>query len=136
MRITVLLLCLAATCAQARPLSPANAIDALEPGWRIPMAVSPDGQKVAYCLMQPSRKQPMLEVDHYRSRTGVFAETIGNDLWLADAQTRKVQQLTQGNSSFAPVWSPDGKRLARSLTLLPRLMVFRHRLPSSDPASL
>ncbi|HEY4001418.1 MAG TPA: hypothetical protein VGO93_21270 [Candidatus Xenobia bacterium] len=107
------LVLLMAASTLARPLEPAQVIDALEPGWRMPMAVRSDGREVAYCVMQPSRQQDMLEEDSYRSRTGVFAESIGNDIWLADAGSASVRNLTSGHgTSFAPVWSPDGSRLA------------------------
>lgn len=109
----LLLVFLTVSSALARPLEPVQVIDALEPGWRIPLAVRADGHQVAYCITQPSRKQAMLSEDHYRSRTGVFAESIGNDVWLADVEASSARNLTQGKgSSFAPVWSPDGKRLA------------------------
>ena len=97
----------------AEPLDPAIAIDGLEPAWRVPLSVSADGQTVAYCLMQGSRKQPMLATDHYRSETGVFAESIGTDIWVADSQTGEATNLTGGKgSNFAPVWSPKGRRLS------------------------
>jgi dipeptidyl aminopeptidase/acylaminoacyl peptidase len=107
-----LLLALLPLQSGAAPLEAAQVIDALEPGWRVPMTLSQDGQRVAYCVMQPSRKQPMLAEKYYRSQSGVFAESVGTDIYLADAQG-SLSNLTQGQgSNFAPVFSPDGRRLA------------------------
>lgn len=96
----------------ARPLTLPEVVDAREPGWRSPLTMSSDGRRVAFCVMQPSRKQPMLSEEFFRSKSGVFGESVGNDIYIAELDGR-VFNLTEGQgTSYAPVWSPDGRKLA------------------------
>jgi dipeptidyl aminopeptidase/acylaminoacyl peptidase len=59
--------------------------------------LSPDGRLVAYTVRETNWDENAYETE----------------IWLADAQTGAVRQLTNAKkSSSAPGWSPDGKRLA------------------------
>lgn len=50
---------------------------------------SPDGRTIAFVS----------------NRTGT------DQIWLVDAESGALRQLTQGGSDLYPQWSPDGKRL-------------------------
>jgi len=60
-------------------------------------AISPDGGRVVYV----------------RRHMNVMTDRNLGQLWLIDLETGRQQPLTDGDGSFAaPVWSPDGTRLA------------------------
>ncbi|MCP4547419.1 MAG: S9 family peptidase [bacterium] len=60
-------------------------------------AISPDGTQVVYALKRVDAKE-----NRYLS-----------NLWLRSAQGGRPRQLTRGDQmDAAPVWSPDGKRIA------------------------
>ena len=59
--------------------------------------ISPDGRLVAFTIRETNWDENAYETE----------------IWIADAQTGAVRQLTNGKkSSNAPAWSPDQKRLA------------------------
>ena len=59
--------------------------------------ISPDGKWVAYTVRETNWDDNIYETE----------------IWLADAQSGAIRQLTNGRkSSNAPVWAPDGKTLA------------------------
>src|SRR5207249_9048802 len=58
--------------------------------------ISPDGRRVAYTVRE----------------TNWDENTYDTQIWLADATTGALRQLTNAKkSSQAPAWSPDGTRL-------------------------
>jgi dipeptidyl aminopeptidase/acylaminoacyl peptidase len=103
-----------AALADAPPLSVEDALDQRTFGIRIPIDVSPDGQWVAYTLEVPGRRRPTGELRFFFfSRTGAPVEALGCDVWLTNIRTGESKNLTQGQgTSWAPVWSPDGRSLA------------------------
>ncbi|WP_298189148.1 S9 family peptidase [Novosphingobium sp.] len=58
--------------------------------------ISPDGARVAYV----------------RKSGDVMADKMRSAIWLVDVKTGEQVPLAGAGSQFAPVWSPDGKRLA------------------------
>src|ERR1044072_8520724 len=76
------------------------------------LAVSPDGQFVAYALNDPRRRGEFIGQSLF-TNTGVSLFGTGCDVWLTNTQTGHSENLTKGQgSSWAPVWSPDGNYLA------------------------
>ena len=60
-------------------------------------AISPDGRLVAYTIRQANWDE----------------NAYHTEIWLADAETGELRQLTNHKkSSSAPAWSPDGRTLA------------------------
>ncbi len=60
-------------------------------------AIAPDGSQIVF-----SREWVDQETDRFRS-----------DLWIVDVDGSRVRELTHGDwSDSAPVWSPDGERIA------------------------
>jgi dipeptidyl aminopeptidase/acylaminoacyl peptidase len=76
----------------------------------MPLALSPDGKLVAYTLELPHNKQTSSRY----TPTGVPSPSRGCHVWITDTETGETENLTEGKgtSSWAPVWSPDGKSLA------------------------
>src|ERR1700679_2457644 len=120
---TLMMLCLAPAAALAegskvvasqQPLKIEEALHSLRLTGRAPIALSPDGQLVAYALADGTKRASTGDTRHSDfSRTGVYVEAIGCDIWIADTQTGHCENLTGGKgASWAPVWSPDGKNLA------------------------
>lgn len=76
----------------------------------MPIALSPDGKFVAYALELPVKNQTSVRY----TPTGVPGASRGCDIWMTNTETGETENLTEGKgtSSWAPVWSPDGKSLA------------------------
>lgn len=80
-----------------------------------PIHISPNANWVAYTLRDETRRRAV-GADRYQwfGPTGVstFAGE-GCDIWISHLRSGETRNLTGGQgSSWSPVWSPDGKRLA------------------------
>jgi len=98
---------------QPAPLKIEDALGIMALANRMPIALSPDGEWVAYTV-QDDRKQERMQSERYRfyTRTGAFTEAVGCDVWLTNTGTGESRNLTEGKgTSSSPVWSPDGKYL-------------------------
>ena len=112
------LACVALFCASAiaQPvaLKINDALGTLSMANRMPIAMSPDGQWVAFTV-EDDRKRESTQSERYMfyTKTGAFTEAVGCDLWIANTRTGQSRNLTNGQgTSSSPVWSPDGKYLA------------------------
>ena len=78
------------------------------------LSLSPDGQWVAYTVENNSRRVTTSSERYmYYTPTGAFTEALGCEIWLTNTSTKESRNLTAGQgTSWAPVWSPDGKYLA------------------------
>jgi len=103
-----------ATNTQSAPLSVEQAMTVLDLSNRTYLALSPDGAWVAYTVEDNSkRKSTGSERYSAYSPTGAFTEALGCDVWITNTATKESRNLTEGQgTSWAPVWSPDGKYLA------------------------
>ncbi len=80
---------------------------------RVPIHLTPDGNWIAYNTTTQNREQGGSAGFSLYSETGVMYEMERGTVWIANAQTGESRCLTPGwGSSWAPRWSPDGKRLA------------------------
>src|SRR4029077_20442088 len=96
------------------PLKISDALGTLALAKRMPIALSPDGEWVAYTV-EDARKFESLKDERYRfyTRTGAFTEAVGCDVWITNTISGRSHNLTKGKgTSSSPVWSPDGKYLA------------------------
>ncbi|HKG45838.1 MAG TPA: hypothetical protein VKB02_03870, partial [Pyrinomonadaceae bacterium] len=80
-----------------------------------PLDVSPDGSLVAYVVQDTNRKaltkapRSLQELE----RDGIPLRADHCDIWISDTATTVSKNLTQGHgTSWAPVWSPNGRYLA------------------------
>jgi dipeptidyl aminopeptidase/acylaminoacyl peptidase len=68
---------------------------------------SPDGELIAVIIQRPAK-------GNGPANENLFS-TDRADIWLISAATGEINKLTQGegrDSFYAPLWSPDGQRLA------------------------
>ena len=93
------------------PLPIEDAMGVLSLSNRTPIALSPDGELVAYTVEDDRKRESTSDPRYmYYTRTGVFTEAVGCDIWITNTKTGKSQNLTEGKgTSWAPVWSPDGQ---------------------------
>lgn len=109
----VLILFVQYSYAQTKTLRPLTVDDALRlerlakvDFWNVPVTFSPDGDLAAYTL----RRSPA------SSKRSEEIRGKDSDIWLVSLKTNKTVNLTNGAvdgaSSFFPVWSPDGQRMA------------------------
>ena len=80
----------------------------------VPIALSPDGQWVAF-TSNKVRRAPNPEGGRYSRLTasGVPVNFVGSDVWIANTATSEARNLTQGQgTNWDPVWSPKGDYLA------------------------
>ena len=94
---------------------------------RVPLHITPDGNWIAYNTTTQDRGQSGSAGFSLYSQTGVMYEMERGTVWIANAQTGESRNLTPGwGSSWAPRWSPDGKRLAffSDKTGSPRLYIW------------
>src|SRR6266480_123289 len=100
---------------QARPLSVEDVLGVRQFTDREQVAVSPDGRLVAYALVDPRRAPALAEADHSSqfSPSGVPVFDRGADVFVTDRRSGTTRNVAAGQgSSWGPVWSPDGRRLA------------------------
>jgi len=97
-----------------KPLRIEDALKVLTLSNRTPIALSPDGAWVAYTVEDDSKRVTTKDKRYSMyTPTGAFEEAIGCDIWLTNTKTGESRILTEGKgTSWAPVWSPDGKYLA------------------------
>lgn len=100
---------------QLAPLPVKEALKTLNLSMFTPLDVSPDGTAVAYVLQDTNRKAltkaPRSAQDLERS--GIPSRADYCDIWITDTATGVSRNLTKGQgTSWAPVWSPNGKYLA------------------------
>ena len=102
----------AATTAQdQKPLPIEDALLARQFGQLVPIALSPDGTRVAYTVQDNKRIRPA-EIKDYL-RTGLWPPAVGTDIVVLDTRTGQTRNLTGGEAdNWLPVWSPDGRYLA------------------------
>ncbi|HJT30258.1 MAG TPA: prolyl oligopeptidase family serine peptidase [Pyrinomonadaceae bacterium] len=97
------------------PLPVKEALKILNLSMFTPLDVSSDGQLVAYVLQDANRKA---QTKTPRSAQDLEALGIPSradycDIWITNTVTGISRNLTQGQgTSWAPVWSPNGKYLA------------------------
>jgi len=79
-----------------------------------PLDLSPDGEWVAYTTQDKSKNLPQKdERSTLFLPTGIPGFVVGCDVWITNTKTNETKNLTEGKgSSWAPVWSPDGRYLA------------------------
>jgi dipeptidyl aminopeptidase/acylaminoacyl peptidase len=96
------------------PLRIEDAMKVLDLSNRTFLSLSPDGAWVAYTVEDNSKRATTSSERYaYYTPTGAFTEAIGCDIWIANTTTKESRNLTEGKgTSWAPVWSPDGKYLA------------------------
>jgi dipeptidyl aminopeptidase/acylaminoacyl peptidase len=96
------------------PLTIGEALGTLALANRMPIALSPDGEWVAYTVKDDSKLESTQDERYaYYSRTGAFNEALGCDVWIANTKSGESRNLTGGKGTgSSPVWSPDGKFLA------------------------
>jgi len=99
---------------EQKPLAIADALGVLSFANRMPIALSSDGQWVAYTVEDDRKRESTREERYmYYTPTGAFTEAVGCDVWVTNTRTGESRNLTQGKgTSSSPVWSPDGKHLA------------------------
>jgi hypothetical protein len=96
------------------PLRIEDAMSVLALAGRTPISLSPDGSWVAFTV-QDERKHDSTNDKRYMFYlpSGAFTEALGCDIWISNTKTGESKNLTLGKgTSWAPVWSPDGKSLA------------------------
>ncbi len=78
------------------------------------LALSPDGNWVAYTLHDNRTRVPLGDADFYKQTvSGNLAQYVDADVWLTNTTTGDTRNLTGGlGASWAPAWSPDGTQLA------------------------
>jgi dipeptidyl aminopeptidase/acylaminoacyl peptidase len=75
-----------------------------------PLAVSPDGQNLAY-VVRGNRENKLDLVE--QARTGVPWHAMRADIWILNIKTGEKKNLTTGlASNWLPTWSPHGGSLA------------------------
>ena len=100
---------------QLAPLPVKEALKTLNLSMFTPLDVSPDGKVVAYVLQDTNRKArtkaPRSAQD--LERYGIPSRADYCDIWITETATGISKNLTRGQgTSWAPVWSPNGKYLA------------------------
>src|SRR5262245_2765128 len=98
----------------AAPLKIEDALGALLLANNAPVDLSPDGEWVAYTVKDDRKREtPSDPRFTLYTKTGVYEEALGCDVWITNTRNSESRNLTQGKgTSWSPVWSPDGKYLA------------------------
>jgi dipeptidyl aminopeptidase/acylaminoacyl peptidase len=77
-----------------------------------PPSFSPDRELLAYVVTNTERKLTATR-DDYFPNTGVPWWGFAGDIWVTELATNTQRNISRGEgSSWWPVWSPDGRRLA------------------------
>jgi len=100
---------------QLAPLPVKEVLKTLNLSMFTPLDLSPDGKLVAYALQDTNQKAqtktPRSAQD--LERLGIPYRAEYCDIWISDTATGVSKNITEGRgTSWAPVWSPNGKYLA------------------------
>lgn len=104
-----------ATAEKSEPLPVKLLVEAAEFPYHTQVQLSPDEQWVTYSLQTVSRgkSNPNGLAQAFHRGKGVPAGVLGSDVWLTNIKTGRARRLTSGEgSSWSPVWSPNGERIA------------------------
>ena len=79
-----------------------------------PLALSPDGRRLAYMVQESGVIRPLKDsATETYIRTGVYVRNQAGNILLTDLETLETKNLTNGiGSNWEPRWSPDGRYLA------------------------
>jgi len=95
----------------AQPLPVKDALDTAEFAELMPIALSPDGDWLAYTI-KTNQKSRSVDFETW-IRSGVRGVFTGTDIWVANTKTGETRNLTGGvGDNFLPVWSPNARYLA------------------------
>ena len=95
----------------AQPLSVNDALGTAEFAELMPIALSPDGEWLAYTI-KTNQKSRSVDFETW-IRSGVRGVFTGTDVWVANTKTGETRNLTGGvGDNFLPVWSPNARYLA------------------------
>jgi dipeptidyl aminopeptidase/acylaminoacyl peptidase len=98
----------AASGQEVKPLAVDDALRTKEFAPLMPVALSPDGTKLAYTVQDNGRARVPAH-----DRTGVPAWAVGTDVWIQNIESGAIRNLTGGQGdNWLPVWSADGHNLA------------------------
>jgi len=116
-KIVAAVLCCGITLATATPAQerkPITVEDVLKSNQLarlVPIALSPDGVRLAYTVQDNRRAKAFDRKTYYR--TGLPPWGIGADIWIQNLEPGEARNLTGGNGdNWLPAWSPDGHYLA------------------------
>lgn len=77
----------------------------------LPLAVSPDGRRLAYTTQHKQRAESVDQQAYIR--TGVPPWAVGTDIVIQELGNDEAKNLTEGRGdNWLPAWSPDGRYLA------------------------
>jgi dipeptidyl aminopeptidase/acylaminoacyl peptidase len=85
------------------------AFDRREFPWSSTLAITADGNRVAYEARQPPRNPP--RGDRYTPGGTPFS-SLGAKVYVTEASSGKTVEICPGGNCWRPAWSPDGTRLA------------------------
>lgn len=77
--------------------------------WNTSLAVTTDGNRVAYDVRQPPADSNLSE--RYQPN-GTPSASVGSKIFITDRSTGRTITVCPGGSCWRPAWSPDGKAVA------------------------
>jgi dipeptidyl aminopeptidase/acylaminoacyl peptidase len=96
---------------EAKPLAVEDALRIKQFGPLMPIALSPNGTRLAYTVQDNGRARAF-DMGTYQ-RTGVPAWAAGTDIWVQNIESGAIRNLTDSKGdNWLPVWSRDGHYLA------------------------
>jgi dipeptidyl aminopeptidase/acylaminoacyl peptidase len=109
--VVCILVSSAAAAQDPEPLPIEDALLSRQFGPLVPIALSPDGTRVAYTVQDNKRLRPAEIKDYLRS--GLWPPVVATDVVVLDRRSGQTRNLTGGKAdNWLPVWSPDGRYLA------------------------
>jgi dipeptidyl aminopeptidase/acylaminoacyl peptidase len=101
----------ATTAQERKPLAVEDALRTREFGALLPIALSPEGNELAYTVQDNGRARAF-GLGTY-DRSGVPPWGIAADIWIENTASGAARNLTGGHGdNWLPAWSPDGRYLA------------------------
>lgn len=101
----------AAAAGQNAPLSVEDALSVLAFGQLMPIALSPDGEQIAFTVQD--NRMLRAAASNRNACAGVPPWAHATDIWVLNLPTGEAKSLTGGKeNNWQPVWSPDGRYLA------------------------
>lgn len=99
-----------------RTLNPSDIIRMKSLAFRTVLKLSPDGEYLAYAVINPERQLVSLPKNTESSAflpTGALKENYNTEIWVTHISTRKSYKLSSDvGGNWAPQWSPDGRYIA------------------------